>query len=403
MLSTFYTCLTGLNSFSNQLSVISDNLANSETTAYKDSTVSFSELVNSALTTYSSTATGCGVSVQDVTTNWNQGSLSATGGSYDLAITGSGFFVVQDTSGATYYTRNGDFECNANGTLVTSDGLTVQGYTINPDGSLGDISDITLSSSIISPVATSELATSINLNSEAETGDTFSSTISVYDSLGNAIPITITYTKTANANEWTWAASIPSETGTATGSGTLTFDENGDLEDDTSPTISMALSNGSATPQDITWAIYNTDGTTTGEMTQIASASSLSGQSQNGSAAGTLVSISTDEKGIITGTYSNGETQPLYQVALAIFANNNGLNQTGSGLYETTSASGSAVNGVAGSGQFGSITSESLEMSTVDMATELTNMIIAQRAYEACAKMFTVESEIIQTTINSMK
>jgi len=403
MFSTFYTCLTGLNSFRNQLSVVSDNLANSETTAYKDNTVSFSELVNSAMTTYSSTATGCGVSIQDVTTNWGQGALSSTGDSNNLAITGSGFFVVHDTSGATCYTRNGDFEYNADGTLVTSDGLAVQGYTINEDGSLGALGDITLSSSIISPTTTSELTTTINLNSEAESGDTFSSTISVYDSLGNSIPVTITYTKTANVNEWSWAASIPSETGTATGSGTLTFDENGDLANGTNPTISLALTNGSGTPQDLTWAIYNADGTTTGNMTQIASASSLSSQSQNGSAAGTLVGISTDEQGVITGTYSNGKTQPLYQIALAIFANNNGLNLTGSGLYESSSASGAAVSGVAGSGQFGSITSGSLEMSTVDMATEMTNMIIAQRAYEACAKMFTVESEIIQTTINAMK
>jgi len=403
MFSTFYTCLTGLNSFSNQLSVISDNLANTETTAYKDSTVSFSELVNSALASYSSTATGCGVSAQDLTTNWSQGSLSSTGDCYDLAITGSGFFVVQDTSGAMYYTRNGDFECDADGTLVTSEGLAVQGYVINEDGSLGGIGDITLSSNIISPTATSELATTINLNSEAEAGDTFSSTISIYDSLGNAIPVTMTYTKSSNANEWTWTASIPSATGTATGSGTLTFDTNGVLQNGTNPTISLALTNGSSTPQEITWAIYNADGTTTGDMTQIASTSSLSNQSQNGSAAGTLVSISTDERGIVTGTYSNGQTQSLYQIAMASFSNNNGLNKTGSGLYEATTSSGAAVYGVASVGQFGTITSESLEMSTVDMATELTNMIIAQRAYEACAKMFTTESEIIQTTLNAMK
>jgi flagellar hook protein FlgE len=215
--------------------------------------------------------------------------------------------------------------------------------------------------------------------------------------------MTMTYTKSATANEWSWTVSIPSGTGTATGSGTLTFDANGALQDGANPTISLALSNGAGTPQEITWTIYNDDGTTSGDMTQIASESCLSNQSQDGSAAGTLTSIATDEQGVITGTYSNGETKKLCQLALADFANNNGLNRTDSGLYEATALSGSAVMGVADSGQFGSISSGSLEMSTVDMAAEMSNMIIAQRAYEACAKMFTVESEIIQTTINAMK
>ena len=402
MSASFYTVLTGLHAFTEQLSVISDNLSNSETTAYKSNSISFAEVLNNAMSTNVTDSVGNGVTVQDTTASWTQGSLSTTGNSNDIAITGKGFFIVTDASGTTYYTRDGEFQYDENRDLVTADGLNVQGYKINDDGSLGSLSDITLSSDAIPATATSEITASLNLNSASATSDTYSATINTYDSLGNEVPITITFTKSA-ANTWTWTSSIDSATGTASGSGTLTFSSSGALESGTNPTITLSLSNGAVTPQTITWELYDSSGSSNGDVTQYASSSTLSNQSQDGTATGQLKSISVDKSGLITGTYSNGETKNLYQIALADFSNYEGLKKTGNSLYIETSTSGTATVGVAGSNQFGTLTSSSLETSNVDTATEMANMIVAQRAYEACARMFTVESEILQTTTNMGK
>ena len=399
MFASFYTVLTGLNAFKEQLSVISDDIANTETTAYKSSSTSFAEVLNSAMSTNVTDSVGNGVTVQNITTSWSQGSLSETGNSNDLAITGQGFFIVTDAAGTKYYTRAGEFQYDQNSNLVTADGLNIQGYKINDDGSLGSLSDITISSGVIPATATSNITASVNLNSASATGDTYSATINTYDSLGNEVPITITFTESAS-NTWTWSASIDSATGTASGSGTLTFGSSGTLASGTNPTITLNLSNGAVTPQTITWELYDSSGSSNGDVTQYASSSTLSDQSQDGTAAGQLKSRSIDKSGVITGTYSNGETKKLYQIALAEFSNNEGLKRTGNSLYIETSTSGTATVGVAGSSQFGTLTSGSLETSNVDMATETANMIVAQRAYEACAKMFTVESEILQTVIN---
>jgi flagellar hook protein FlgE len=400
---SFYTVLTGLHAFTEQLSVISDNLSNSETTAYKSNGISFAEVLNNAMSTNVTDSVGNGVTVQDTTASWTQGSLSSTGNSNNLAITGRGFFVVTDASGTTYYTRDGEFQYDSNENLVTATGLYVQGYKINDDGSLGSLSDINLSSSeSIQATASSEITASINLNSASATGDTYSATINTYDSLGNEVPVTIAFTKSAS-NTWTWTASIDSATGTASGSGTLTFDSSGALESGTNPTITLTLSNGATTPQTITWNLYGSSGSTNGDVTQNASSSSLSSQSTDGTTSGSLNSISVDKNGVITGTYSNGETKKLFEVALADFSNYEGLKKTGNSLYVESSTSGTATLGVAGSNQFGTLTSGSLETSNVDTATEMANMIVAQRAYEACARMFTVESEILQTTTNMGK
>jgi flagellar hook protein FlgE len=403
MFTSFYKTLSGLNAFREELSVISNNIANTETTAYKSSSASFAEVLSASTSASSSGSEGSGVSVQSINSNWEQGSIVDTGNSTDLAITGSGFFIVEDASGSTYYTRDGEFSYGDDGTLESADGLTVQGYLINDDGTLGSLEDITTSSfGTLAATSTSEINTSLNLNSAAETDDSFSATVNGYDSLGNEIAITIDFTKSAS-NEWSWTASIPSGTGTATGSGTLTFDSDGELQTGTDPTISLTLSNGATTPQTITWNLYDDSGGSNGTLTQYASDSSLSDQSQNGTTVGTLKRTSIDNKGVITGSYSNGETKELFQIALADFASEDGLGKVGDSLYETTASSGEAVIGVAGSGQYGSLTSGSLEGSNVDLASEMANMIIAQRAYESCAKMFTTESEIMQVTINMVK
>jgi flagellar hook protein FlgE len=395
MSGSFYTAITGLNAFTEQLSVISNNIANSETSAYKAGSVSFAEVLSSA------TSVGNGTSVQTAATSWTQGSISSTGSTTDLAITGDGFFVVTDASGATYYSRDGEFQYDADKNLVTSSGYNIQGFAINDDGSLGSITDIDLSTEqTMAATATASITTTLNLNSAASTGDTFSAAVTTYDSLGDEVPLTITFTKSATDNTWTWAASIDSGSGTVTsGSGTLTFNTDGALLSGTDPIITLNLTNGATATQAITWDIYGASGITDGDVTQDASSSVLSNKTQDGAASGTLQSTSIDSAGVITGTYSNGQTKGLYQIALADFSNYDGLSQIGDSLYQATATSGMANIGVAGTSQFGSLTSGSLETSNVDMATQLTDMIVAQRAYEACAKVITTQSEMLQTTI----
>ena len=159
-------------------------------------------------------------------------------------------FVVSDPStDELYYTRDGSFSFNKSGQLVTSDGYVVQGYTVNDDGSIGEIADIDVSYENFAPSPTTTMSTTTNLDADAETGDTFSNTVNVYDSLGNEIALTVTYTKTATAGEWSYEVSIPSEYGSVTSgaTGTLTFDSNGELTSGTDPSIGLTLTTGAAT------------------------------------------------------------------------------------------------------------------------------------------------------------
>jgi flagellar hook protein FlgE len=403
MSNALMTSVSGLNAYSEMISVISNNIANSGTTAYKTSSVSFADLLNQSLSASATATSGSGVTVSDIITSWTQGNTTSTESATDLTINGNGFFIVKSDSGVTYYTRNGSFDFDSSNTLVSSTGLAVEGYSIDDSGNLGALGDIVISFESSVPVATSDMSISVSLNSEMADAGTFSTTTVGYDSLGNEIPITINYTKSATDNEWTWTASIDDEYGTLDGdsSGTLTFNTDGTLTDGTAdPVFELTLTNGATTGQEITWDLYNDDGTTNGSLVQYSGDCVLNDASQNGSPSVSLTSISVDDTGVIIGSYSDGSTKELYQIALANFSNYDGLNDVGSSLYKATLNSGDAVIGTAGIGQFGSITSESLEASNVDTTTQLANLITAQRAYQACARVFGISDEIMETTVN---
>ncbi|MDA8126747.1 MAG: flagellar hook protein FlgE [Deltaproteobacteria bacterium] len=402
MSSSLMTSVSGLNAYNEMISVISNNIANSGTTSYKTSSVTFADLLNQSLSASATSTTGSGVTVSDIATDWTQGSVTGTTSATDLAINGNGFFVVKTDDGQTYYTRNGSFSFDSNNTLVDDNGNAVQGYSIAENGSLGALGDIVISFESSVPVTTTSMSTSLSLNSEEVSGGTFSTTTVVYDSLGNEIPITMTYTKSTTDNTWTYAASIASEYGTLTGgTGTLTFSTSGTLQTGTAdPVFTLNLTNGATTGQTIIWDIYNDDGTTNGNLVQYASDSVLNDSSQNGSPSVTLQGITVDENGIVIGSYSDGSSADLYQLSLANFSNYEGLKDEGSGLYSASFSSGEAVLGTPGTGQFGTISSESLESSNVDLTSQLANLITAQRAYQACAKVFTTADEVLQTTVN---
>jgi flagellar hook protein FlgE len=401
MINNFYISLTGMSAFSNQIAVASNNISNMETTGFKSSSVNFSDLLAASISRTTSDNSGCGVRIQSISENWTQGSIASASSSTALAINGWGMFVVQDTgTDETYYTRDGNFQFDKLGRLVYGD-YTVMGYALDEDGNPGSLTEIAVSYANAPPNPTTSLSTTVNLDSGAEDGDTFETTSTIYDSLGNEIPLTITYTKSATANEWTWAAEIPSKYGSVSsgGSGALTFDANGALTSGADPALTLTLTNGAAS-QSITWDLYDSAGASNGNLTQYAGDSVLTAQDQDGYSQGELTSVEIDSSGCVVCTYSNGATRTPFQIALADFTNYNGLNKTDGNLYTATRASGQAIMGVPDSGKMGSITPSSLEGSNVDLSTQMAQLITSQTAYQACARSFSVTNEMMEVLVN---
>ncbi len=409
MIGSLYAGISGLNANASAMSVIGDNIANVNTTAFKSNSASFVSVLSQSLTGSTGNSIGRGVKLGGVSESWSQGTLETTGNGTDLAINGKGFFMVKDEAGLTYYTRAGGFNFNADGNLVNSDGLIVQGYTVdnvNPDGTftLGNITDVSVTGAISSPKATSDISTSLNLDAAAIASDTYSTTLTVYDSLGNDIPLTITFTKNATPGLWDIAVSIPEElfdpvTPPAIDVTSLQFDKDGNLENGTNPKITLTLDNGATIPP-IIWDIFDEHGVTNDSVTGYASPSITSFLSQNGYSAGTLQGISVDERGVVTGAFTNGELPPLFQLALADFPNYQGLDAVGDSLYAESRASGQATPGIPGNSRLGLISPNSLEMSNVDLATEFVKMITTQRAFQASSRVITSSDEILQELIN---
>ena len=405
--------LSGLTAESTALSTIANNLANQNTTGYKAKVVLFSDLFYQNLGTAGTgdpIQVGAGTQVGSTPSLFTQGSVSATGVPTDVAIQGSGFFVVQDASGVISYTRAGNFS-QLNGYLVTSGGQQVLGYpAVNGVVNTGaGIAPLQLGAGTISPpTATTNVQLTTNLNAAAQAGDAFSTPITVYDSLGASHVLTVTYTNTG-PGAWNYAITIPAADVGGTGnpvvvnSGALAFDSYGNLTtpaaDVTGITIgppnTAALADGAA-PLTFTWQLY---ANAAALLTQVAAPSSTSSAHQNGSGSGSLVSFSIGSDGIITGSFSNGKTQALGQVALATFANNDGLQLQGNTDFAPTLASGQAVVGAPGAGGRGTLSGGALELSNVDIATEFANLIVAQRGFEANAKAVTTFDQITQDTI----
>jgi flagellar hook protein FlgE len=404
--------LSGLTAESTALSAIANNLSNQNTTGYKDTLVQFSDLFYQQLGTTGSgdpIQLGAGTEVSSMPSLFSQGSVEATGVPTDVAIQGSGFFVVQNADGTLNYTRAGDFSVDANNNLVTSDGQSVLGYpAVNGVVNTGaGIAPIQIGAGTLSPpTATANVALTTNLNASANVGDTFSTPVNVYDTLGASHTLTFTFTNTG-PGAWTYNVTIPAADVGQTGNpvsistGNMTFDANGNL---LTPAANVAgivtagvpgLADG-ASNLNFTWDLYSNG---TPLLTQVAAPSSTSTTNQDGSGSGSLVNYTIGSDGTITGSFSNGKTQALGEIAVANFANPDGLQLIGSTDYSPTLASGAAVAGVPGTGGLGTLSGGSLEESNVDIATEFANLIVAQRGFEADAKAVTTFDQITQDTI----
>jgi flagellar hook protein FlgE len=407
MIASLYAGISGLSANATAMTVIGDNIANVNTTAFKSNRSHFANILSTSLGGEAATAgVGRGVEFWGVNAQWTQGSIENSSSATDLAVNGKGFFMVEDSSGSNFYTRAGNFTFDKSGYLINPDGMQLQGYAIDANGNIGSITDIYIPGERISPPSpTTEFDFDINLNSGAVAGDTYTTAQTMYDSLGNAIPTTFTFTRQAAAQTWTVTGSIPTTAGTGITFGgspsmNVVFDASGAMITPAADvTVNLALTNG-ATPLSTTWKMLDASGASLGDITGYASQSGTTFQYQDGYPAGSLRSISVDESGVVTATYSNGEMTPMFQVALVDFPSYDGLTKMGRNLYAESIASGQALPGVAGTGRLGSVAPSSLEMSNVDLAEEFVKMITTQRAFQANSRVITSSDEILQELIN---
>lgn len=406
---SFSIALTGLEADSVALNTIGNNLANLNTTAFKTQTATFSDLLYQNIGTSGASTplqVGVGTRIGNIETDFSQGSLSTTSDAAKMAINGAGFFVVSK-GGVQSLTRNGDFQLDNLGNLITSTGEQVMGYpavdgAINMNTSVTGINIPTGETQQAS--ATSSFSMTGVLNSQSAVGASFANTMTMYDSLGTAHAVTVNFTKTAD-NTWSYAVNLPSgEAGASSGNtGTLQFDSSGKLISPTSAISNISFSGMSDASNDmsLTWNLFDANGN--GLLTQNATTSSINASSQDGYTTGKYSSFTVDANGVITAQFSNGNSQKLGQVAIAIVANQQGLTRNGAGLYTTTEASGQANIGVAGSGGRGAVEGSSLEQSNVDISTEFSNLIIAQRAFQANSKTITAFDTVTQDAINMIR
>jgi flagellar hook protein FlgE len=410
--SAFYASLSGLSSNANALGVIGNNLANLNTIGYKASTVNFQDLFSSALSGTSVAGNGdpmqigLGASLSSVNQDFSQGSPQSTGTVTNMALQGEGFFTLQTTTGTAAYTRSGNFTVNKSGYLVDPSGNEVMGWNavagvVNPTGSP---SPIFLNPGATSPPSpTTTISNTTNLNSASATGTSFTAPIAVYDSQGGSHNIEITYTKTATAGQWSTAVSTDDTGVTVTGyPATVTFDANGNLTSPASgvnPTLTLSAWSSGATSPAMTVAIWSGTPPTSG-LTSYAQTSGTASTTQNGYPAGSVSGMSVDQNGNIIGTFTNGQTMPLAQVAVSTFSNDNGLVMNGSNTWTTTLASGAANVGAANTGGRATVLGSNLESSNVDVATEFTKLIINQNGYQANSRVITTANTLLQTVIS---
>jgi flagellar hook protein FlgE len=406
MIGSLYSGISGLKANTSAMSVIGDNIANVDTTGFKVSRVSFSNVFNASLG-QSKMQIGRGVTMDGTSSNWTSGTVETSTNATDLAINGQGMFIVRDAAdGGQFYTRAGQFEFDRDSYLVTQDGLRVQGYSIDTSGTVGSMGNIQQPPGMSTPEATTEITMGLNLDAGAAVADTFDTTLTVYDSLGNPVELTFNFDRTAAG--WDYYVSSSSGTVTAPVTGTrysLVFNASGALVPasctpvSTNPTITVT----GLTPASnlsITWTMLDAANATDGSVTGYSATSVKTAQTQDGYPSGMLQGISVDEDGIFTGLYSNGTMISFAQVALADFASYSGLSKQGSNLFTSSLASGQPIISAPNTAGVGAIAPSSLEMSNVDLANEFVELITTQRAFQANSKVITTSDEVLSELIN---
>ena len=408
-MGSFSTALTGLQADTVALNTIGNNLANINTTAYKDQSTTFEDLFYQQIGSSGSgnaIQVGVGTKVSGTDTDFTQGSLSTTSTSTDVALQGDGYFVVQQ-NGVQSLTRAGNFQLDSSGNLTTVDGQSVMGYAAT-NGVLnenGGLVALTVPVGVTEAAkATQNFSATVNLDASATAGTQFTTPVTLYDSLGESHAATITYTNTGT-NTWSYAVTLPAADATGApvnNTGTLTFDTNGNLVSPAADVTGITFSGlaDGASNMSVNFNLY-TSGSPT--ITQSSAASSTTTTAQDGYASGTYQSFTVGTNGVITAKFSNSQTENIGQIAVATVTNSEGLVLSGDNNYTTTAASGVATVGVAGTGGRGTIEDSSLEQSNVDISTEFANLIVAQRAFQANSKTITTFDSLTQDIMGMVR
>ncbi len=412
MFAAFSTALSALDANGVAVDVAGNNLANLNTPGYKQSVAYFRDLVSESLGA-GQTQLGFGVASPITIRQFTQGAIQASSGSLDAAIQGNGFFVVNN-DGATEFTRAGSFQVDLSGNLLTPTGQQVQGWmatngVVNTGGQIGNITVPV--GSLQAPIATQNVTLTANFDASvapdtaASTTSDWAAPITVYDSLGTAHVVTMNFAKTA-ANTWSVTATIPgADVGATTpqtiGTSTLTFGSNGQLLTPAAGApIALSingLSDGATTPLNINWNLWDASGTTP-TFTQFDQSSATSANTQDGAAAAQLTGVTMSNGGQLLATYSNGQQSVVGEVAVASIRNPQTLVAAGNNLFQVSAETGAPAIGTQGTGGRGTVVGGALESSNVDIAQELTELIVLQSAYQANAKVITTVDTLAQAT-----
>lgn len=420
---SLYSGVSGIRSHQTRMDVIGNNIANVNTVGFKGSRVTFTDVFNQTMSSGSALSNpqqiGLGVQVGSTDLITDDGSFQMTGRSMDLAISGSGLFVMKGGDGNILYSRAGALDWNSEGYLFSpANGMKVQGWMADQDGNIGrtdraTLTDIRMIRGDVSlPVATTEAIFKGNLDAAAAGGAEYETAITAYDSLGRAIAIPIRFTRADTGSQWEVSYLDPYDSSSGGSGGTtswqaaditLDFDENGRIDSTTnapSGKITITDTAGAANPLvinlDFSACTQAFDGSAGGGVSR----STVEIDNINGRAMGTLQSVYVNEQGVISGRYSNGDSKTIAQIALANFNNVAGLMKVGASTFAESPASGVPQVGTPGSGGRGSFVPGNLEGSNVDLASEFTNMILTQRGYQASAKMVSTADDMLAELIN---
>lgn len=420
MLRSMYSGISGMRNFQTKLDVIGNNISNVNTFGYKKGRVTFKDLMSQTVAGASTPTAnrggtnpgqiGLGATMGAIDTITTQGSLQTTGRQLDLAVNGDGYFTVKNGN-QSLYTRAGNFYLDREGSLVTAEGYKVQGFAIAADGTVtNQLQDITIdTSTFMAPKATENVLFSGNLDAamdHTETDITKKSTttkLTVKDSLGFDHEVEVRFEKTG-LNTWSYTVNDTNPASTIRGNGTLNFNNDG--------SFASAVSTDPAAPADPTLPSPELEitGLPNGvadlnveidfsAVTQVNAPATVALKDRDGNSEGYLESFNIGASGEVVGVFTNGEVDVLSQIALATFSNTGGLVKAGGNMYQPSNNSGEPMMSVPGQGS-GAIQSAALEMSNVDLSEEFTEMITAQRGFQANTRIITTSDEILQELVN---
>jgi flagellar hook protein FlgE len=404
---SFQQGLSGLSAAAENLDVIGNNVANANTVGFKQAQIKFADVYATSLSGAGGSQVGIGTKVAGVVQQFSQGKITATENPLDVAINGNGFFRLSN-NGAITFSRAGQFQMDSSGYIVTATGARLTGYTANASGALNTAApaEIQISTADRAPQTTSAVNALLNLDSHLSplssagfnltdpTTYHSSTSVSIYDSLGNPHVLSSYYVKTG-AGSWDVFAAVDGTQVGAGAVGTLNFKSDGSI--DTGATtlpfnLSATVTTGATSPFAFTMGFSGS--------TQFGSSFSVNALDQDGFASGRLTGFNISPDGTIEGRYTNGRTSVLGQVIIAGFANPQGLEALGNNAFAESATSGSPVIGTAGTGTLGVLQSSAVEDSNVDLTAELVNMITAQRIYQANAQTIKTQDQVMQTLVN---